>query len=316
VKDKTHKTVVAFGEVLWDILPLAMVLGGAPFNFTYRINALGNTGLMISRLGKDALGEKAFRKIQSLGMPTDLIEWDDNFPTGTVEVSFDAYHNPDYVIIPQVAYDQIGVDENLLNRVSMADCICFGTLSQRSKKSATSLRIILEAAQQAVKFLDINLRKACYSLESITFSLRNSDILKLNQAESEQVAEMLGYGRLTIPDFCARMIENWQLRYCIVTLAEKGAFVRSADGESEYEPGYAVSLVDSLGAGDAFSAGFVHQILQGKSTLEACFFGNKLGAQVAMQKGATVPIHLADLNQFDHGHYKRNIHPDLEEYIK
>jgi fructokinase len=310
------KTVVAFGEVLWDILPLATVLGGAPFNFTYRINALGNTGLMISRLGKDALGEKAFRKIQSLGMPTDLIEWDDNFPTGTVEVSFDAHHNPDYVIIPEVAYDQIGVDENLLNRVSTADCICFGTLSQRSKKSGTSLRIILEQAQHAVKFLDINLRKACYSLKSITFSLKNSDILKLNQAESEQVAVMLDYGRLTIPDFCTRMIENWQLRYCIVTLAEKGAFVRSADGKSVYEPGYAVSLVDSLGAGDAFSAGFVHQILQGKSLLQACSFGNKLGAQVAMQNGATVPIHLSDLSQFDHDNYRRNIHSDLEEYIK
>jgi fructokinase len=310
------KTVVAFGEVLWDILPTATVLGGAPFNFTYRINSLGNAGFMVSRLGKDRLGDKACRKIKALGMPQNLIQWDKFLPTGTVEVSFDAHNNPDYTIIPDVAYDYIEINDQLLQKVVSADCICFGTLAQRAEKSKASLKLLLDQSNRAIKFLDINLRKKCYSLESIRYSLKVSDILKLNQDEANQLIGFLGYTRLTLPEFCAKMISTWHLRYCIVTLAEQGAFIRSADGDAIYEPGYAVSLVDSLGSGDAFSAGFVHKILQGRSLKEACSFGNKLGAKVATQKGGTVPIDPSDLDRFNLASNKRIINPDLEAYIR
>ena len=90
------KTILAFGEVLWDILPSCTVLGGAPFNFAYRVNSLGDTGLMVSRLGRDELGEKAFEQISRLGLETTYIQWDERLPTGTVQVSFDEQNNPDY----------------------------------------------------------------------------------------------------------------------------------------------------------------------------------------------------------------------------
>jgi fructokinase len=313
---KVKKTVVAFGEVLWDILPTATVLGGAPFNFTYRINSLGNNGHMISRLGKDELGDAAFRKIKDLGMSQNLIQWDKAVPTGKVEVSFDDKNNPDYVIISDVAYDRIEINNNLLNTVSKADCICFGTLAQRSDISKSSLRRIIAQAKQAIKFFDINLRKNCYSSESIVYSLQNSNILKLNQDEALQLAEMFRYKTFKIPEFCKKIIADWQLDYCIVTLDKMGAFVYSHAYKAVYEPGYDVHLVDSLGAGDAFSAGFVHKILQGKSLGEACSFGNKLGAKVATQKGATVPIDISELDWFDDEKLNRNIRKDLEEYIR
>ena len=91
---KMKKTILAFGEVLWDILPSCTVLGGAPFNFTYRVNSLGDTGLMASRLGRDDLGRKAFDRIALLGLDTTLLQWDDEAPTGTVQVSFDAAEQP------------------------------------------------------------------------------------------------------------------------------------------------------------------------------------------------------------------------------
>ncbi|GAJ16927.1 unnamed protein product, partial [marine sediment metagenome] len=97
------KTILAFGEVLWDILPSCTVLGGAPFNFAYRANSLGDLGLMISRLGRDELGSKTCDQIVQLGLDTRLIQWDDQFPTGTVQVSFDEQNNPDYFITPEVA---------------------------------------------------------------------------------------------------------------------------------------------------------------------------------------------------------------------
>jgi len=309
-----RKLILAFGEILWDILPSCTVLGGAPFNFVYRVNSLGDTGLMVSRLGRDELGRKAFEQVIQLGLDTAYIQWDDNFPTGTVQVSFDEESNPNYVIIPNVAYDQIELTDMLLGAASTADCLCFGTLSQRSGKSRWTIEQLLAESGESLKLLDINLRKDCYSLETVTFSLQEADVLKLNEDEVRELVEMLGMPHQSLPDFCERMLERWSLKYCLVTLGEKGAFVISDDGQKVYIPGYKVSLVDSLGSGDAFSAGFVDKILRGASIIEACEFGNVLGALVASNEGATSLITLDEIERFCNQDYQRIIHPDLESF--
>jgi len=154
-----QKTVFAFGEVLWDILPDRTVLGGAPFNFAYRINSLGDTGLMISRLGSDELGKKAFEKVKTLGLKTNFLQFDEKLPTGSVQVAFDEENNPDYYIVPDVAYDQIEFTAELADAVTEADCLCFGTLAQRAEKSRKTIEQLLEKSAKSMKFLDINLRK-------------------------------------------------------------------------------------------------------------------------------------------------------------
>ena len=79
------KTILAFGEVLWDILPSCTVLGGAPFTFAYRANSLGDTALMISRLGRDELGHKACDQIVQLGLDTRFGQWDEQFPNNSTD---------------------------------------------------------------------------------------------------------------------------------------------------------------------------------------------------------------------------------------
>ena len=309
-----RKIIFAFGEILWDILPSCTVLGGAPFNFVYRVNSLGDTGLMVSRLGRDEFGRKAFEQVIQLGLDTTYIQWDDNFPTGTVQVSFNKENNPDYVIIPNVAYDQIELTDVLLGAASTADCLCFGTLSQRSGKSRRTIEQLLAESGESLKLLDINLRKDCYSMETVTFSLQKADILKLNEDEAHQLGDMLGISHRSLLEFCQEASRKWSLKFCLVTLGEKGAFVLSDDGQKVYIPGYKVSLVDSLGSGDAFSAGFVHKLLRGTSIAEACEFGNVLGALVASNKGATSLITLDEIERFCNQDYQRIIHPDLETF--
>ena len=149
-----NKTILAFGEVLWDILPSCTVLGGAPFNFIYRVNSLGDTALMISRLGRDELGRKAHEQIIQSGLDTRFIQWDDELPTGTVQVSFDEQNNPDYFIVPNVAYDRIETTGELIDTASTADCLCFGTLSQRAAQSRKTIERLLEEAATGLKLLD------------------------------------------------------------------------------------------------------------------------------------------------------------------
>ena len=291
-------TVLAYGEVLWDLLPTGPVLGGAPFNFVYRVQSLGDRGLMVSRLGRDELGEEALGIIRGLGMDTGHLQWDAERPTGTVEVSFDERRNPEFNIIRGVAYDHIEPTEAALAAAARADCLCFGTLIQRARTSRDTLGRLLEAFEGRLGILDINLRPECYSEETIRLSIERADVLKLNDAEAASLARMYGLNGKPLPEFARGLLACSALQIVVVTLGERGALAASREGELLYHPGYAVELVDSLGSGDAFTAGFVHALMRGRPLSAACRFGNALGAMVARQEGATRPIDPAEVQPF------------------
>jgi fructokinase len=309
-----HKTVLAFGEVLWDLLPSGPALGGAPFNFAYRASSLGDGGLMVSRLGRDELGERAWRRLEALGMDGRLIQWDEAHPTGTVRVDLSDPNRPDFHIVPDAAYDQIEPTPELLRAAASADCICYGTLIQRTPAARQTLAVVLNAGGRAAKLLDINLRKDCYTRETIVASLREADVLKLNDDEACALAGMFGVGAPELPGFCEAMIEQWDLTHCVVTLGERGAFAMSEHGERVYVPGYKVELADTCGSGDAFSAGFIHRLLRGRPLAECCELGCALGAMVATQKGATEPISPARLEAFLAAAHERTAEPGLSKY--
>jgi fructokinase len=306
------KTILAFGEVLWDILPSCTVLGGASLNFTYRVNSLGHTGMMISRLGKDDLGNQAFAQMKTLGLDGSLVQWEEEFPTGTVDVSFDAANNPDFVINPDVAYDQIELTSALETAVANCDCFYFGTLAQRAAKSRATLWALIEMAAKSLKLLDINLRKKCYSRETITYSLQKADILKLNDEEAYQLGDILDMPFRGLVEFSQRIMAQWDLQYCLVTLAGKGVLARSRTDEQVYVPGWQIALQDSVGSGDAFTAGFVHTILQEADLQAACEFGNIVGAIVATQTGATTAVTAEQIDRFIKEQYDLKIHPELK----
>jgi len=309
-----RKTVLAFGEVLWDLLPTGAALGGAPFNFVYRAGSLGDRGLMVSRLGRDELGERAWRRLKALGMDGRLIQWDDDHPTGTVQVDLSDPNRPAFHIVPGVAYDHIEPRPELLQAAAGADCICYGTLIQRTPTSRRTLEELLGAAGRALKLLDINLRKDCYTHETIVASLREADILKLNDDEACELAGMFGLPAPDFPGFCEQMMAQWDLTYCVVTLGERGAFAASARGERVYVPGYKVELADACGAGDAFTAGFIHCLLRGAPLADCCDLGCALGALVASQQGATEPIPPDRLEAFAAAAHERVAEPQLQDY--
>ena len=291
-------TIVAYGEALWDLLPSGAVLGGAPLNFAYRADALGNTVFMVSKLGSDELGEKALALIQELGMDTTFIQQDGSFPTGTVNVFFDEKKNPDYTINEGVAYDHITLTEGLTELVGQADCLCFGSLVQREEESRRTLYSLLESFSGEYKLFDINLRKNCYTRKTIETSLGYADILKLNEEEIAYLDELFGFGEETIAGRSSRILGEFGLSHCLVTMGDMGSYAVSNTGEKIYGPGYKVELADPVGSGDACTAGFIHKLLAGKGLEEAVQFGNGYGALVAAQEGATKPISKQQIEEF------------------
>jgi fructokinase len=292
------KRIVSFGETLWDLLPTGKVLGGAPFNFAYRAKSLGYDSVMVTQLGTDELGREAHRRIEELRMRTDFVFTTDAYPTGTVEVSLDEANNPDYRIVPEVAYDYIELTDELLELARSAACICYGSLGQRNETSRSTLARMLEEFTGTYRLLDINLRKECWTPEILRFSIARSDILKLNQDEAPEVARLYGYRLQDVRAAAEAVILEHGLSYVVVTLGEKGACAVAKDGSTVVDGGYAVELVDPLGSGDAFAAGFVTSLLEGESMERACRVGNGMGAYVATQRGATQPFTIAQLEEF------------------
>lgn len=288
-------TIVSYGEVLWDLLPTGPVIGGAPFNFACRAASLGDRSVMVSRLGRDERGRDATRCISELGVETSYIQWDEERPTGTVHVTLDAGGIPDYFITPDAAYDRIASSPNLLDLAAEADCICYGMIARRGPESAATLERLLAAFKGRFALLDLNLRKNCWTPESIAASIGGAGMLKLNDHELDIAAGIFAIPAGPIAERTRALLNRTKLTHIVVTLGEGGAFAASRDGQSAYRPGFSVKLVDTVGSGDAFTAGFLHTLLSGGTLADACMFGNALGALVAGQRGATQPTPLASI---------------------
>lgn len=282
--------IVAFGELLWDILPSGPVLGGAPANFIFRVNSFGDEGTLISRVGNDEPGREACRIVSQMGLSQKHLQIDSEFPTGTVDVRIDENGIPDFTIIRDVAYDHIEISAEMVELVKECDCLYFGSLIQRYGISKNTLRELIRESGQAMKFLDVNLRKDCYTESILRESLHMADIVKLNDAELLELKSMLGLYCSNLRNLAGELLSRFDLKIVLLTLGAEGAFLVSRDGDLCYSAGYQVDLVDTVGSGDAFSAGFIHSFLNGESLQNSLDFGNSCGAMVATYRGAIHPI--------------------------
>jgi fructokinase len=296
-KPSPAREIAAVGELLWDILPSGAVLGGAPANFAYRVHSLGGKVSLISRLGSDDYGKRARDEISARGVNTSLIQADPKLPTGTVDVFLTSDGLPTYTINKNVAYDNLEATQQALEAARSAGLVCFGSLIQRAPNAQRSLRQMLQAAEGAVKLLDVNLRRDCYGPETVSESLKACDILKLNNTEAVELNQMFDLKASDLCDFCARIIERFQLSACVVTLGGKGVLGFSASGEKAFSPGYKVTVIDTIGSGDSFTAGFSLALLDGQPLYKCCELGNKLGALVAGRKGGMAELRQAEIEE-------------------
>ena len=304
MKTVSNKTVLALGEILWDILPSERLLGGAPANFCHRLRQLGVNAQMVSRVGKDSLGRELLSNLKALDFDLSLVQEDSVHLTGTVDVSLSADGNPTFVINRDVAYDYLETTTPLVSAAHSASLICFGTLVQRSEGTRQTIYRILEAAPEATTFLDINLRKDCYSADTVSESLRRADILKLNTNEVTAVAELLQLGTTTPKDMAQAVMQKYGIETVLITLGEEGVYaIDTRYGECTV-PGVSINVVDTIGSGDSFAAGFVFSYLQGRPLDECCHFGNLIGALNATKKGGMPNISSDELATFITRHGK------------
>jgi fructokinase len=279
--------VLALGEILWDLLPAGKQLGGAPANFAYHAAQLGCDTRTVSAVGDDDLGREITARLQAVNLDTGQITTDRGHPTGTVSVTLTA-GQPSYTIHENVAWDFLPCTPALLDLAARADCICFGTLAQRSETSRATIRNVLSHSRPgALRIFDINLRQRYYSREIIEEYLALATVLKINDDELPAIAAfLLGANS---PAGLFKRFAN--LRLVALTRGGKGSALFSADGSADEHPGYPVEHVaDTIGAGDAFTAALAVGMLNQSPLKQINEQANCLASFVCTQVGATPVI--------------------------
>ena len=289
--------VVGLGELLWDLLPTGKQLGGAPANFAYITSLLGDNGIPASRLGQDALGAAAIRRLGELALPTEFIQKDTDHPTGTVQVEVDGAGQPRFEISGSVAWDFLDWTPQWQTLAHRADAVCFGSLAQRSEHSrATVRKFVLASGRNAVRVFDVNLRQSFYTEQVLAESMKLATIVKLNHEELPRIMRLFELEHHREEDSARRLLSLHDLKLVCVTRGNGGSLLISA-GECSEHPGFRVKVADTVGAGDAFTAGIVHGYLRGTSLAQINENANRVGAWVASQSGATPAPKAAGLEQ-------------------
>ena len=280
---------VGLGEVLWDLLPSGKQLGGAPANFAYHARQLGAAGAVVSAVGNDPLGDEIEDRLQAADLACAFTR-DRGHPTGTVSVKLDEKGVPSYVIHQPVAWDFIELRPGREQFQAVADVVCFGTLAQRSPRSRESIRRYLrETRPQCLRVFDVNLRQDYFDADVVRESLQLANVLKINDQELPVVTRLLGYGDATEADAMARLIDEFSLRLLALTRGAHGSTLATA-GETDHHGGVATTLVDTVGAGDAFTAALAIGMLRDEPLARLNAAANRLAAYVCARPGATPAI--------------------------
>lgn len=285
--------VVCFGEVLWDELPDGPVPGGAPMNAAIRLASLGHTARIISAVGKDERGEQLTAVLRENGVDPSLLQRHPELPTGAVHVSLDPHGNPSYDIALPSAWDDIAVTRESIDAVHSSAVFIFGSLACRRDSSLSTLRTLLKHAP--LRVFDVNLRSPFFSLPIVRELMRQADIIKMN--DEELLVLTAGQGADGIEQGVLSIAEQTSAKSICITRGENGAVVYD-NGSFIHHPGYRVEVVDTVGAGDSFLAGFVSELLRGEPLTQALAFGCALGAMVAGRKGANPAITAEEIDRF------------------
>ncbi len=296
VKRSPHPSrpkIAGLGEVLWDVYPDGETFGGAPANFACHCRSLGAEVSVVSAVGADARGDRALEFLAGRGIDTSGVARLESFPTGEVLVTLDTAGKPEYEIRLGAAWDAIPWSARLHELAAAADAVCFGSLGQRSAPSRETIRRFLaETRRDCLRVFDINLRRPHYTPDLVIESLDAANVLKLNDEELPLLAnwlEIQGDEERRL----RTLADRFDLRLAILTRGARGALMLTRD-ETSFAVPPPVSVVSTVGAGDAFTASAISGMLRKQPLDEINRRANALAAYVCSKQDA-VPALPAEL---------------------
>lgn len=290
--------MVGLGEVLWDLLPSGRMLGGAPTNFAYMASVLGDHGIVASRVGKDALGQEACEVMNNLGLTTEYIQRDGEHETGSAAILLDSEGLPTFTIKESIAWDFLKWTPAWEELSGQADVVCYGSLAQRSPISAVTIdRFLRSTREGALKIFDVNLRQSFYTTEILRKLALKANIMKLTNQELRRVGSLFLLGSSDDEEGLAKWLQReFELELVCITRGDRGSLLVSENDVVEHT-GLAVEVVDTVGAGDAFTACLAHLFMRGYPLREISESANRFAAWIVTQVGATPKVDRRQLQE-------------------
>ena len=273
--------------MLWDVFPDGEHFGGAPANVAVHAAGLGAAAVMISAVGTDARGDAALERLAGSGVDCAAVARLADHPTGVVRVSVDPAGLPSYDIAAGSAWDCVPWSPAVEQAARRADAICFGSLAQRSPLSRETIRrAVTSTRESAWRLFDVNLRQAYYDAAVLVESLELANAIKLNIEELPIVARLCAIAPGPPTKQLRALCERFALRLAALTRGSAGSLLVSRSG-AWGAPAPHVKVVDTVGAGDAFSAALLLGVLAGRPMDEVNRRANAVAAFVCSQPGAT-----------------------------
>ncbi len=288
------KTIICFGEVLWDVLPAGKKLGGAPLNVSLRAQSWGNKAKMISSIGHDSIGEELAREIVSHGGSLDHIQVNESYASSEVLVALDEHGTASYEIKMPCAWDNILLLDRDMEAVKTSDAFIYGSLVARNRTSRETLFALLDHARY--KVFDVNLRPPHYTPERIISLMEAADFVKFNDEELYEICTHLEFNDRELEACISFISEKTGTDQICVTLGKDGAVLFYEDA-FYYNKGYKVTVADTVGAGDSFLATIISQLLNGKEPQEAINFACAVGSIVASKNGANPEVSTSEVRK-------------------
>lgn len=278
--------IVVFGEVLFDCFSDGNeVLGGAPFNVAWHLQAFGDNPIFISRIGNDPRGQKVVAEMRHWGMDLNQLQVDATHPTGQVDISL-ADGEPHYDITPDCAYDFIDFHE--INALPEERILYHGTLGLRNRVSRHAL-VELSSSLETSIFLDVNLREPWWTKQEVLYWLESARWVKLNQDELRE----LGFTSPDLKEALTDLCDSYGLEQVILTRGEEGAMVLDVEeGIFEIKPDAVLShkdadIIDAVGAGDAFTSVYLHGLVHEWPIDKTLKVAQAFASQIINMRGAT-----------------------------
>jgi fructokinase len=293
--DTALRSIVCFGEILWDNLPNGRNPGGAPMNVAYHLHKLGVESHLISSVGADAAGAELLNFLKGIGLEVDSIQTDPVHKTSEVIATLNDNNEVSYAILPDVAWDYIRPDPSYAEFIRNADAFVFGSLSSRNLQSRQTLLEMLDVASYRV--FDVNLREPHYTPEGIKVLLAHADMLKVNENELELIATWTGCLRERDVDTIEQLFAAFGLKEILVTRGSRGATYYNLSLSYNY-PAYPIQVKDTIGSGDSFLAAFLAKKLSEAPLEVALDYAAAMGAFITAQSGACPEYSRADLDRF------------------
>ncbi len=285
----TRSTILSLGETLWDVFPDGPRLGGAPLNYACGVAELAKSAAkayLVSAVGDDALGQRAVESLRQHGVDASHVQIDQR-ETGQVWIDLDSVGAASYRFAENAAWDYLKWGADLQKLAANCDAVCFGTLGQRGECSRSTIqRLVGETPEHALRILDVNLRAPYFDDDVIRESLALANILKLNDDELPILARLCGVEGSPL-EIMQQLSKQLKLRYLARTRSARGAILIAGEAISDL-PGNPVNLVDTVGAGDAFTAAMTLGILAGRTLDEVNRCAIDTATYVCSQAGATM----------------------------